>query len=106
MFNVLSELGEGSFGDVHLVENKQTKEKFALKSLNKDFMIKMNRIDNVYKEKRLMFEASQHPNIVSLRASFQDDENLYYLLDLCEKGSLGTLLHQHSKYKKSNSTFH
>ena len=58
MFNTLSELGEGSFGDVHLVENKQTKERFALKSLNKDFMIKMNRIDNVYKEKRLMFEAS------------------------------------------------
>ena len=25
MFNTLSELGEGSFGDVHLVENKQTK---------------------------------------------------------------------------------
>ena len=55
-------------------------------------MIKNNRIDNVYKEKNILREAGSHPRIVSLRSSFQDEENLYYLLDYCEKGSLGTLL--------------
>ena len=54
MFETLQELGEGSFGDVYLVKNKVTNEKFALKTLNKEFMIKNNRVDNVYKEKQVL----------------------------------------------------
>lgn len=92
MFETLADLGEGTFGDVYLVENKKTLERFALKTLNKAFMIRNNRVDNVYKEKALLLEAGRHPHIVAFRGSWQDSDNLYYLLDFCENGSLTTLL--------------
>ena len=61
---------------------------FAIKTLNKDFMIRNDRVDNVYKERNILLEASPHERIASLRGSFQDEENLYFLLDYCENGSL------------------
>jgi serine/threonine protein kinase len=55
-------------------------------------MIKNDRVDNVYREKNTLIAVSEHPHIVSIRGSFQDSENLYYLLDYCENGSLTALL--------------
>lgn len=70
MFETVSELGEGVFGDVFLVQNKMTGEKFALKILNKDFMIKTERVRNVYQEKQILLKAGKHPHIAALRGSF------------------------------------
>ena len=91
-FNTLKELGSGTFGDVYLVSQQSTSKKFALKTLNKEHMIAKNRVQNVYQEKQALIEVGKHSNIVSLRGSFQDDENLYYLLDYCKRGSLGDML--------------
>ena len=41
-------------GEVSAMGQKVTNEKFALKTLNKEFMIKNNRVDNVYKEKQVL----------------------------------------------------
>ena len=70
MFETVCELGEGVFGDVYLVQNKMTGEKFALKILNKEFMIKIDRVNNVYQEKKILLEAGKHPHIAALRGSF------------------------------------
>ena len=70
MFEVLTELGQGTFGDVFLVQKKDTLERFALKILNKDFMVKKNRVSNVYREKEVLIAAGSHPQIVSLKGSF------------------------------------
>ena len=55
-------------------------------------MIKNDRVDNVYREKNTLIAVREHSHIVSIRGSFQDNENLYYLLDYCENGSLAAFL--------------
>jgi serine/threonine protein kinase len=44
-FIIISQLGKGSFGDVYLVEKKNTRERYALKVLKKN---KIFSIQNIY----------------------------------------------------------
>lgn len=41
-YKILSQLGSGAYGEVFLVEHKESKQKFALKRINKNFMSRVN----------------------------------------------------------------
>lgn len=46
----------------------------------------------VFRERDISNELSDHKNVVKFHGSFQDDENLYFLLEYCPYGSLADLL--------------
>jgi 3-phosphoinositide dependent protein kinase-1 len=62
--------------------------------LEKNHIIRYDKIDNVFRERKIAEELSGHPNIVQFEATFQDDLNLYFLLEYVEQGSLSELLKQ------------
>lgn len=99
MFTVLAALGQGAYGVVELVKKKNTGVKYALKVLEKDHILKYDKIESVFRERDLGQELSGHPNIVEFQATFQDADNLYFLLEYCENGSLSGLLKHASKLK-------
>jgi len=41
-YKILSLLGSGAYGEVYLVEHKETLQKFALKRINKNFMSRVS----------------------------------------------------------------
>lgn len=86
-FVLLRSVGRGAFGKVRVVQHKGTKKLFALKYINKDKCIQMKAIENIISERRLL-EHIDYNLIVNLRYAFQDDENLFMVLDLMLGGDL------------------
>lgn len=86
-FVLLRSVGKGAFGKVRVVQHKGTKKLYALKYINKDKCIQMKAIENIISERRLL-EHINYNLIVNLRYAFQDDENLFMILDLMLGGDL------------------
>lgn len=84
-------MGRGAFGKVRIVKHKKSKELYALKYINKEKCIKQQAVRNTFLE-RDMLEAIEHPLIVNLRYSFQDEENMFMVLDLMLGGDLKFLM--------------
>lgn len=86
-FNILDTIGKGAFGSVKAIEDKVSKKIFALKFINKKLCIREKSLLLIFKE-RILLQSMSHPYIISLRYAFQDDENLFMVLDLALGGDL------------------
>jgi serine/threonine kinase 32 len=72
---------------VRIVQKKDDKKMYALKYINKKKCIEMHAVDNIIQERKLL-EEIEYPLIVNLRYAFQDDENMFMVLDLMLGGDL------------------
>ncbi|MBW0522845.1 hypothetical protein O181_062560 [Austropuccinia psidii MF-1] len=86
-FYLLRSVGKGAFGKVRVVQHKQTKALYALKYINKQRIIAQKAVSNVIQERRLLEEIDSL-FICNLRYAFQDDENLFMVIDLMLGGDL------------------
>ena len=86
-FEMLELLGEGSFGKVFKVRLKKTNEIFAMKVLNKSYLLKKKLLRYAITECNILKE-SNCPFILKLHYSFQTPDNLYMILDYCSLGDL------------------
>ncbi|KAK6083616.1 AGC PDK1 protein kinase [Seiridium cupressi] len=87
-FNFGRILGEGSYSTVYLATDRQTLKEYAVKVLEKRHIIKEKKIKYVNIEKDTLNRLTDHPGIVRLYYTFQDESSLYYVLDLCTGGEL------------------
>ncbi|KXJ96849.1 kinase-like domain-containing protein [Microdochium bolleyi] len=81
-------LGEGSYSTVYLATDRQTLKEYAIKVLGKKHIIKEKKIKYVNIEKDTLNRLTEHPGIVRLYYTFQDENSLYYVLDICTGGEL------------------
>ena len=91
-FETISWLGKGAFGNVNLVRRKATNLLYALKVLNKEFIIQYDKVDSVFRERDILQDIQDHPNVVQFEATFQDDKHLYFLMEYVERGDLSELM--------------
>jgi Protein kinase domain/Cyclic nucleotide-binding domain len=84
-------LGQGAFGSVWLVTDRQSNSPYALKAIRKRMLLDSNQEQGVMREKELLC-LLQHPFILHLVASFQDENCLYLLLPLVPGGELFSVL--------------
>jgi serine/threonine protein kinase len=94
-FEKLRSLGKGSYAEVVLAKNISTKERVAIKIIDKAFIEREEKVEEVHKE-RLLLSNLNHPNIIRLHHTFQDKKRLYFVLDLAEKGDLKEFLRSQS----------
>lgn len=80
-------LGEGSYSTVVLAREKATQQFFAIKVLNKRHIIKEKKIKYVNVEKDVLNKLN-HPFIIKLYYTFQDQDSLYFALELAKHGDL------------------
>ena len=87
-------LGSGSFSLVKLGVHKITKEKVAVKIMDK---IKMNttRLESARTEIEIM-KICQHPNIIRFIDSYEDADKIYIFMEYCEGGTLYKFLQKRS----------
>ncbi|KAH6582865.1 hypothetical protein BASA61_008276 [Batrachochytrium salamandrivorans] len=86
-FNLLRSVGKGAFGKVRVVQHKGTKCIYALKYIDKAKCIQMRAVENIIQERRLLEEIESN-FICNMRYAFQDDENLFMVIDLMLGGDL------------------
>lgn len=75
-----------------MAEKKNDNMMFALKELEKEHILKYGKQNAVIREKDILEMVCEHKNIISLECTFQDEDNLYFLLEFAEKGSLISLI--------------
>ncbi|CAN0010025.1 unnamed protein product [Ascophyllum nodosum] len=90
-FDSLAIIGRGAFGEVRLVRKKDTGVVWALKSMIKDAMVIKNQVGHVQAERDVL-AASDNAWVVGLEYSFQDDVNLYMIMEFLPGGDLMSLL--------------
>ncbi|KAK4755408.1 hypothetical protein SAY87_009165 [Trapa incisa] len=82
------ELGRGEFGITYLCTDKETKEELACKSILKKKLRTSVDIEDVRREVEIMKHLPKHPNIVSLKDTYEDDDAVHLVMELCEGGEL------------------
>eukprot|EP01120_Amphizonella_sp_Union-15-10_P007869 TRINITY_DN2715_c0_g1_i2.p1 TRINITY_DN2715_c0_g1~~TRINITY_DN2715_c0_g1_i2.p1 ORF type:complete len:231 (+),score=50.84 TRINITY_DN2715_c0_g1_i2:28-693(+) len=90
-FESVALIGRGAFGEVRLVKKKDSKDLFAMKIMNKEFMIDKNQLAHARAERDAMVEHN-YSGIVSLYFSFQDEDFLYFVMEFLPGGDLMNLL--------------
>ncbi|XP_061610757.1 serine/threonine-protein kinase MRCK alpha isoform X3 [Phyllopteryx taeniolatus] len=90
-FEILKVIGRGAFGEVAVVKVRNTDKVFAMKILNKWEMLK--RAETAcFREERDVLVNGDSQWITTLHYAFQDDNNLYLVMDYYVGGDLLTLL--------------
>ncbi|XP_073015937.1 calcium-dependent protein kinase 8-like [Primulina eburnea] len=82
------ELGRGEFGITYLCTDLETGEKFACKSISKKKLRTAVDIEDVRREVEIMKHMPKHPNIVTLKDTYEDDSAINIVMELCEGGEL------------------
>ena len=97
-FQIIKELGAGSFGHVYLVTHKVTKAQYAIKAIDK--RNKTNQEEKPYfrREIEVMYSI-HHPNVVKLYGHFEDNNYCYFIMEYISKGNVYSLIPQDKKKK-------
>ncbi|KAG8741040.1 Cell cycle serine/threonine-protein kinase cdc5/MSD2 [Ceratobasidium sp. 414] len=96
-------LGEGGFARVYEVLDARG-GRHAVKCVAKTSLKSKKSRTKLYAEIKL-HRALQHANIVGFEECFEDDENVYMALELCESGSMMDMLRRRKRYTEPEARF-
>ncbi|KAL4341683.1 hypothetical protein GQ457_08G011550 [Hibiscus cannabinus] len=81
-------LGQGQFGTTFLCIEKGTSKEFACKSIAKRKLMTIDDVDDVKREIQIMHHLSGHPNVISIKGSYEDSMAVHVVMELCAGGEL------------------
>ncbi|CAM6100741.1 unnamed protein product [Calypogeia fissa] len=81
-------LGHGQFGNTYSAIELSTGNKVAVKTIEKKQMLLPISVEDVRREVKILETLSGHENVVQFYASFEDDDVVYIVMELCEGGEL------------------
>lgn len=99
-------LGEGSYSTVVLATDRQTLKEYAIKILDKRHIIKEKKVKYVNIEKDTLNRLTDHPGVVRLYYTFQDERSLYFVLDFCKGGELLGVLKRMATFDEECTRFY
>ncbi|KAJ5467675.1 hypothetical protein N7475_005427 [Penicillium sp. IBT 31633x] len=105
-FSFGNTLGEGSYSTVVFATDRQTLKEYAIKILDKRHIIKERKVKYVNIEKDTLNRLTDHPGIVRLYYTFQDEQSLYFVLDLCKGGELLGVLKRMTTFDEECTKFY
>ena len=86
------QLGSGSFGRVFLVSHNETKELFALKTIEKrKIMMTYGKLDIIFDEINIHSKLN-HQNIIKLYNVYEEDESIHIIMEYANNGNLYQLI--------------
>lgn len=94
-FDEIKLLGQGAFGEVKLVRHKPTKKVYAMKTLNKKYMVRKWLAEssaNFMEERQILMNGAYCPWVIQLHYAFQDQRNLYMVMEFMAGGDLVKLV--------------
>ncbi|XP_049849236.1 RAC family serine/threonine-protein kinase homolog isoform X2 [Schistocerca gregaria] len=104
-FEMITVIGQGSFGKVVQVLHKKTKQVYAMKSLNKRSIIERGEQEHTKAEKEIL-QTVKHPYLMCLHFSFQTPDKLYLVMDFVNGGELFYHLQQEGAFSEERAKFY
>ncbi|XP_058887448.1 microtubule-associated serine/threonine-protein kinase 2-like isoform X5 [Acipenser ruthenus] len=90
-FENIKLISNGAYGAVYLVRHKETRQRFAMKKINKQNLILRNQIQQAFVERDILTFA-ENPFVVSMFCSFETKRHLCMVMEYVEGGDCATLL--------------
>ena len=90
-------IGKGAFGKVWKGHDKRNKI-YAIKQMKKYKIVEKKSVQSVMNEKKLL-SLLKNPFLVNMHHSFQNEENLFLVMDYCSRGDLRYHLKIKQKFK-------
>lgn len=90
-YEVVKLISNGAYGAVHLVRHRQTRQRFAMKKINKRNLLLRNQIEQAFAERDILC-FTDNPFVVSLQCSFETQQHLCMVMEYVEGGDCATLL--------------
>ena len=98
-FQILHEIGEGSFSTVYLGYHKSTNQKVCIKQIKKSNIKDINIINNeINNHKKLL-----HSNIIKIFCIIETDNFIFIVEEYCSKGNLLEKILNEGKLSESNA---
>ncbi|WRT63607.1 uncharacterized protein IL334_000530 [Kwoniella shivajii] len=97
-------LGEGGFARVYEVQDSRSARK-AIKVINRASIKTKKNKTKLWAEIKL-HQMLVHPHIVRFEDCFEDNENVYMILELCENGSMMDLLRRRKRYTEPEARYY
>ncbi|KAL6881892.1 protein kinase [Trichoderma longibrachiatum] len=104
-FQILTQVGQGGYGQVFLAQKKDTREVCALKVMSKKLLFKLDEVRHVLTERDILTTA-QSDWLVRLLYSFQDDKNIYLAMEYVPGGDFRTLLNNTGVLSNRHARFY
>ncbi|XP_037331323.2 microtubule-associated serine/threonine-protein kinase 1-like isoform X2 [Pungitius pungitius] len=90
-FQSIKLISNGAYGAVYLVRHLETRQRFAMKKINKQNLILRNQIQQAFVERDILTFA-ENPFVVSMFCSFETRRHLCMVMEYVEGGDCATLL--------------
>ena len=104
LFDFKYVIGRGGFGKVWKVSFKKTHHVYALKEMSKLKIIDRKSEKSIISERNHLSKLN-HPFLVNMICSFQDDDYLYLVMDLLTGGDLRYHLCYHKRFTEEQTKF-
>jgi serine/threonine protein kinase len=104
-FTLITVLGSGSFGKVLLMEKKDTRKLYAIKTVLKQKLYNSKKKRNAVFERNVLAQITS-PFVVKLHYAFQNSEKLYLVLDFMQGGDLYYHITQHKYFTEEMVRFY
>ncbi|KAL6961823.1 calcium,calmodulin-dependent protein kinase [Sarracenia purpurea var. burkii] len=97
------QLGWGQFGVIRACSDKFTGEVLACKSIAKDRLVTQEDVQSIKLEIEIMTRLSGHPNVVDLKAVYEEEDYVHLVMELCAGGELFHQLEKHGRFSESDA---
>ncbi|PAA57640.1 hypothetical protein BOX15_Mlig031448g1, partial [Macrostomum lignano] len=104
-FEPLKIIGKGAFGEVRLVQKRDTGHIYAMKILKKIDMLEKDQIAHARAERDILVKAD-NVWVVKMFYSFQDGANLYLVMEFLQGGDMMTLLIKRDTLSEDEAQFY
>ncbi|XVF52813.1 hypothetical protein PTKIN_Ptkin05aG0048800 [Pterospermum kingtungense] len=94
------QLGWGQFGVIRACSDKLTGEVLACKSIAKDRLVIPDDFCSIKLEIEIMTRLSGHPNVVDLKAVYEDEDFVHLVMELCAGGELFHRLEKYGRFSE------
>ena len=101
-YNIIGTIGRGTFSIVKLGENKWTKEKVAIKIMQKNKIINQEDLIRIYREIEIL-KSLKHPNVIKIYKILEDSKKFYIIMEYCENGELFNYIVEKHRLKEDEA---
>lgn len=104
-FDMIKAIGNGAYGEVFLVRDKNTFTYHAMKIVEKQMVVERKHEKHLILEKKIL-QCLQFPFIIALETAFKDNVYLYYVLPFITGGELFTYIQKYGNFSDELAKFY
>ncbi|SCU94180.1 LAME_0F06458g1_1 [Lachancea meyersii CBS 8951] len=99
-------LGDGSYSTVMLARSNDSGKKYAVKVLNKEYLIRQKKVKYVNIEKNTLQRLNNGRGVIKLYFTFQDEASLYFLLEYAPNGDFLSVIKKYGSLAENCAQYY